>query len=396
MKPISLFFLIILLLPRISFAQIIGLGFLEGGGQDSIAKGISKDGSTVVGKSDSSNGLLEAFSWTLESGMVGLGDLPGGDPGNEFKSMATGVSGDGSIVAGLGDSTNSSTPSSYAEAFCWTKEKGMVGLGDLGGDTFGSFVEGISADGSTLVGAASRPSSSYEYDAFRWTADSGMIGLGNLPGRQGQSRATATSDTGDTIVGHSQNTDDGSWEAFIWKQDSAMIGLGFLEAGGFSSEANAVSGDGKVVVGRSNIANRSIAFKWTEETGMLGLMDSESGLFTNSIAQGVSDNGMTIIGDGYDSNGRLAFLWQEEVGMVSLFDSLTTLGHDMSHWESLTSASGISSDGTTISGWGINHQGNQEAFVASITSVPEPNTPLLFGVGLAWIAAKRRRRAAQK
>lgn len=54
-----------------------GLGDLHGGEFSSIANGISPDGSVVVGSSRSVNGI-EAFRWSEQQGMVGLGDLPGG------------------------------------------------------------------------------------------------------------------------------------------------------------------------------------------------------------------------------------------------------------------------------------------------------------------------------
>ena len=44
----------------------------------------------------------EAFRWTTGGGMVGLGDLPGGN----FYSDADGVSGDGSVVVGCSDSAS--------------------------------------------------------------------------------------------------------------------------------------------------------------------------------------------------------------------------------------------------------------------------------------------------
>ena len=53
-----------------------GLGDLTGGSFQSRAYGVSSDGSVVVGGSSSTSGT-EAFRWT-SSGMVGLGDLPGG------------------------------------------------------------------------------------------------------------------------------------------------------------------------------------------------------------------------------------------------------------------------------------------------------------------------------
>ena len=42
---------------------------------------VSADGSAIVGASQSGNGR-EAFRWTPETGMVGLGDLPGGGFGS--------------------------------------------------------------------------------------------------------------------------------------------------------------------------------------------------------------------------------------------------------------------------------------------------------------------------
>ena len=47
-------------------------------GGDSSALDVSADGSVVVGVSDFGSGP-EPFRWTEAEGMVGLGDLPGGD-----------------------------------------------------------------------------------------------------------------------------------------------------------------------------------------------------------------------------------------------------------------------------------------------------------------------------
>jgi probable HAF family extracellular repeat protein len=49
---------------------------------------VSADGSVVVGYGNSDSGF-QAFRWTEDAGMVGLGDLPGGP----FGSTALGVSG---------------------------------------------------------------------------------------------------------------------------------------------------------------------------------------------------------------------------------------------------------------------------------------------------------------
>src|SRR3990172_9509444 len=74
-----------------------GLGDLPGGALFSDARGVSGDGSVVVGMSHSAAANFEAYRWTAGGGMVGgMGYLPGGLAINE----ARGVSGDGSVVVG--------------------------------------------------------------------------------------------------------------------------------------------------------------------------------------------------------------------------------------------------------------------------------------------------------
>jgi probable HAF family extracellular repeat protein len=131
---------------------MVGLG-------DGIAAGVSGDGTVVVGHSgfSSDSGVIyKAFRWTEASGMVGLGELPGGDFGN----YAQGVSGDGSTVVGY------SATSSSNEAFLWTSAGGMQRLWDVllahgvdpaaSGWTSLGPAWGISADGDTIVGSGQR------------------------------------------------------------------------------------------------------------------------------------------------------------------------------------------------------------------------------------------------
>ena len=53
------------------------------------------------------------------------------------------------------------------------------GLGNLGGISFASYADGVSADGSVVVG---RDANADGDQAFRWTEAGGMVGLGDLPG----------------------------------------------------------------------------------------------------------------------------------------------------------------------------------------------------------------------
>jgi probable HAF family extracellular repeat protein len=79
-------------------------------GPDTRAYSVSADGAVVVGQSDFSTNAPEAFRWTAPTGLVGLGDLPGGT----FGSSAQAASRDGSVIVGYGNGP------AGEEAFRWT------------------------------------------------------------------------------------------------------------------------------------------------------------------------------------------------------------------------------------------------------------------------------------
>ena len=275
--------------------------------------GVSGDGSVVVGTGGiqpyEGGNLYYAFRWTASSGTVGLG-------GGNFSS-ASGVSGDGSVVVGTsGYSTSGYVGPIGSQAFRWTAGSGMVVLGYMPGGTY-SAPNGISADGSVIVGSSS---SAFGSQAFRWTAGSGMVGLGYLPGGT-YSSANGISADGSVIVGSGSSTS--GEQAFRWTAGSGMVGLGYLP-GTTNSGAAAVSGDGSVVVGTSYTASGNQAFRWTAGSGMQSLRDV---LVTNGlnfdpaeslIASGISADGNTIVGTDYYSTPDFDF----ELGFVATLPGL--------------------------------------------------------------------------
>jgi len=359
-----------------------GLGDLsEGSG--SIAREMSADGSVVVGASGD-----DAFLWTAEAGMVGLGALPGGS-----SSRANGVSADGSVVVGFSDSA------SGRQAFRWTAGTGMVGLGDLpaAGSSFDSVANAVSADGSVVVGDGS-PEEQLDplpTEAFRWTADGGMAGLGALSGAGLEaSNARGVSADGSIVVGTADS--DLGFQAYRWTEEGGMIGLGQLPVEGFTSglsEGRGVSADGSVVVGTSLTAfdedTEFEAFRWTAAGGIVGLGDLAGGI-VNSVANDVSGDGSVVVGRGESAVGDEAFVWDASNGLRSLRDVLSVeLGLDLTGWI-LTEAEAISDDGLTIVGTGIDPGGDTEAWIAVI---PEPGTALLLGGGLVAMGVRRQRPA---
>ncbi len=350
-----------------------GLGFLSEN-PHSAAYGVSADGSVVVGQSRSASGL-EAFRWTSGGGMVGLGDLPGGD----FYSEAVAVSADGSVVVGQ------SRSASGLEAFRWTSSGGMSGIGDLPGGSFSSNARAVSADGAVVVGEGS---SKQGIQAFRWTSGDGMVELSDLPGGSfSNASAWGASADGSVVVGVGFSQQ--GIEAFRWTSGGGMVGLGDLPGGEVNSYALGVSADGSVIVGRGNSASGSEAFRWTSGGGIVGLGDLPGGIF-HSEAVAVSADGSVVVGPSTSALGIEAFRWTSDGGMVNLRDFLVEHGvSNLTDW-TLIWASGVSADGNTIVGFGTNPDGYQEAWIAT---VPEPATITLAATGLACaIAVGRRKR----
>ena len=108
-----------------------------------------------------------------------------------------------------------------------------------------------------------------------------------------------------------------------------------------------------------------------------------------SIASGVSADGSVIVGGSTSASGWEAFLWTSGGGMQSLRDLLIAGGvTGLTDWSSL-GATGVSADGRTIVGGGINPSGNHEGWIATI---PEPSSLALALVGLTALVGRQQRR----
>jgi probable HAF family extracellular repeat protein len=163
-----------------------------------------------------------------------------------------------------------------------------------------------------------------------------------------------------------------------------MTGIGALDPANYYSVAWGVSTNGSVIVGRSNIASGVEAFRWEDGT-MIGLGDFAGGAIC-SEAYDVSADGSVIVGYSYGAAGQEAFIWDELNGMRSIAQVLTDAGLDLTGW-TLKEARGISANGLVITGYGINPNGREEAWIATI---PEPATILLLGLGSMALRKKYR------
>ena len=243
------------------------------------AYAVSFDGSVVVGTSCKPGGMVRAFRWTIGGGIQEI------QMGEELSQEARGVSADGSIVVGknirwtapgqidvipyLGGNNvtfaagvsadgqvvgghSETSPNRYFHAFRWTPSGGIQDLGVTNGTE--SISWGISADGNLVFGEARDPNQFWR--AFRWTASLGMRDMGTLGGPM--STAHGASSDGSVIVGKSLiNSQSSSLRAFRWtaatgmrdlKQELLNAGVTGLENWTLAVAAD-VSDDGTVIVG---------------------------------------------------------------------------------------------------------------------------------------------------
>lgn len=125
--------------------QGIGL-FPSDGTSFTSPNGVSADGLVVVGLAVAESMDNSGFRWTTETGLECLGALPDG-----FGGEGLDVNADGSVIVGEGWSPESQP---NTEAYRWTAEGGMIGLGDLPGGIFRSIAFGVSGDGTIVVGGS--------------------------------------------------------------------------------------------------------------------------------------------------------------------------------------------------------------------------------------------------
>lgn len=177
--------------------------------------------------------------------LEGMGALA---PVPYYHSNSTGLSADGTTVVGF----SYHNPSRYFGGYRWTRDSGIESLGFLHPYLQKSWATAVNGDGSLVVGYSFLSASVGE--ACLWTGPGAIERLGFLyTGYLALSRADGISADGTTIVGQSRNTDS-NLEAIRLDRTITpyvMEGLGALNPSQFWSMAKAVSGDGSVITGFS-------------------------------------------------------------------------------------------------------------------------------------------------
>ena len=200
------------------------------------AEAVSADGSAVVVNyvefsPDYGGDLGQAFRWTAGGGLVGLRF------GASFDSTTgRAISSDGSVIVGSAWSNFPGIGTKWSsQAFRWTADGGMVGLGDRRPDRSG-WATAVSADGSVVVG-----------NGFRWASQDGAV---QLPGW-----ANGVSADGSLVVGQFLSPAN-VYEAFVWDRVNGtrsmrdvLDGMGVDVRGWRLGWAEDISADGLISAG---------------------------------------------------------------------------------------------------------------------------------------------------
>jgi uncharacterized membrane protein len=365
--------------PIVCAAEFFGLGLTTPPGPEifqnpnTVAIEASNDGQVVSGQQ-----FGRPFRWTRQTGAVLLDQS---FPSYSWFDEKPAMSGDGSVLVG-----NLIHTSQGIFAYQWTENTGTVLIGK--GEAWG-----VSRDGSTVVG------SRLFYDGppptrlpgFRWTAATGFANLSPPSEYPWHLVPTAVSADGSVVVGGSAALEPSVvWKALRWTDSSVPEVL-------TDGLATAITPDGRVVIGLTNPnsfgpwSGRGEAFRWTRETGAvtLGVLPGTS----FSDAQDVSADGQRIVGRSWNYNATSvrtlrSFLWDPIHGMRDLKTVLETdygLGAELAGWQ-LEHAIGISDDGTTIVGSGVNPSGDHDSWVARIDPILEPSGIALLTAAAAIVA----------
>lgn len=347
-----------------SLLSAAGADSLFGLGQSGV-NGISADGSTVVGRGNGPEGL-QGYRWTSSTGTVFLPHLAGSE---KLNATATAVSANGGVVVGW-DGFNPGGPQAYR----WTSAGGTAPLPNAASQ--GPWqANAVSANGSVVAG-------SNGINSFRWTQATGTVVLNNSPGIPhtfANTTVTGMSGNGNVIVGYGFASTFP--EAFEWRSGVGIFSLGIGQA-----TSMAVSSSGDVVAGYTS-GPQDEAFVWTLSGGKVALGDLPGGAF-DSHANAVSSDGRVVVGHGTTAAGQRAMVWTSANGMFDLRDFLSARGATGITGWTLVDATGVSGDGLTIVGNGIDPTGHAQAWMATI---PEPSTWAMALIGGIFLLAARRR-----
>lgn len=325
-----------------------------GGNPYSDMLALSSSGNIAVGFIATPANNNQAGAWTVSHGLIAL-PIPFAQ--TEGMSNAQGVSSDGRYIVGYVMPENSS----LMQGVLWTDASKLTYLTPLapGADYYAN---GISADGSIVVGTASDQHNN-EHAVYWDRAANTIHDLGSLNHSSSQfSNAIAANHDGSVIVGSSTN-DAGMTQGFRWTAKTGIVELPSLSG---TSQAKGISDTGRIIGSSINAKNENRAVYWEDnQIKDLGTLRTDNRGY--SSAQDISATGKVIVGSADSDTQRTGFIWKEGAGMYSVNEWLKN-AHVQANSMSVKSVNAISADSQTIAGQLTNGHG----YVAHLIELKDP------------------------
>lgn len=375
-------------------ASFQGLGDLPGGTFSSRATGVASDGSAIVGRSN--DGAESGVIWLRQADGTWSAPMPLPRLAGGSSAEARAVIFDGAVAFG-----DANTSAGFRQPVVWTTTPGIPAgppapipyppTGGYSGVVYACAADGGVACGEYVEAQVGFPPPLPITRAFRWTFSMGMTDLGTIPGVTAgpghMTVARACSHDGTVIVG---NANDNSFTNRPWRWTEAG-GMTDLSGGQWPGIARGVSPDGDTVVGSFTDSGLSKPFRWTAAGGRedLEILDFyDSGGAFDAAGDGRACGLILLSG-----SGNTAVLWDSDGQAEFVSTALINAGVSMPAWQ-LQSATAMSDDGTVVVGFGLNPDGQQEAWVA-VLPAPCPadfdgngdvEVPDIFAFLSAWFA----------
>ncbi|MHC5024835.1 MAG: hypothetical protein ACYTGG_13180 [Planctomycetota bacterium] len=289
-------------------------GIFTIGGGDGVA--ISDDGMIVLGEiDDPDTGLNAAGLWTMSTGWVSLGGLPGQTGCDLNLSNPYDLSGAGDVAVGLG------WEGCGGRAFRWTDPTGMLALPQIGPNSARANV--ISGDGLTIGGWDEAPT--------------------------GPRRAAIW-------------YDDGTEELILEGTPGNAEGIG---------EVWAFSTDGTVAAGQT-LTDPTFGGGFRFLNGKVNIISPLPGtdpFFFATVGLAVPDDGSVVYGTNISGFGPFAIrdgiYWTEADGTQVFQDFLVANGAVIPDGLFIASVEAVTPDGQTFAGWALELPFTQIAWYAS-------------------------------
>lgn len=363
-----------------SFETFEPLGAASSGGvPSSHAISISADGTAILGHTTLPGfATAQYFIWRSDTGMFivtnGLEHVRGVDVAN---------GGNRAVF----ESTRTAEDWGITRALLWTRTNGLQLIGRLT-DGPARYVEpaAISANGEVIVGRANStnaPRTFLDWEAFQWSGETGIVGLGDIMGDPQRdafwSQAVGVSGDGRVIAGTvrysgSEDSLHGHYAPARWVDGVGPQILGASPHGDLDYGALGISANGRFIIAASSIGafedTRHYVLRWSEDQGYTILYEGP-GRFT---PRDISDDGLVVVGDGdlsddHSDSERGAMIWTPELGVRPLRDALIQLGVDLPPFTFKTAPS-ISADGRVIVGGGADVNNHTRGYRVALWELP--------------------------